>query len=91
MRGEAKQVLSWLSPISGEKSLPRRPCRRSEEAEAARGRRNAGTDRVREEIAKASAPQSKLGALKARKRQALSHPTYFCCGSSIFSPFLNTP
>jgi hypothetical protein len=29
-------------------------------------------------------------ALEARKRQALSRPTYFFCGSSNFSPFLNT-
>ena len=43
------------------------------------------------EFQKVSAPQSDLRALEARKRQALSHPTYFFCGSSIFSPFLNTP
>ena len=29
--------------------------------------------------------------LEARKRQTLTPPVYFFCGSNIFSPFLNTP
>lgn len=54
--------------------------------------RKAGTDRVREGIPEGFCPtEQALRALEARKRQALSHPTYFFCGSSIFSPFLNTP
>ena len=53
--------------------------------------RKAGTDRVREGIPEGFHPtEQALRALEARKRQALSHPTYFFCGSINFSPFLNT-
>ena len=67
-------------------------CRKSEIRKPALWGRKAGTDRVREGIPEGFRPtEQALRALEARKRQALSHPTYFFCGSSNFSPFLNTP
>lgn len=65
--------------------------RKSETRTSAPWGRKAGTDRVREGIPEGFRPtEQALRALEARKRQALSHPTYFFCGSSNFSPFLNT-
>lgn len=43
------------------------------------------------EFQKVSSPQSRLARSGGEEATALTHPTYFFCGSSTFSPFLNTP
>ena len=59
--------------------------RRSAFSSAALWGRKAGTDRVREGIPEGFCPtEQALRALKARKRQALSHPTY------LSFPFLSS-
>jgi hypothetical protein len=42
------------------------------------------------EFQKVSAPQSRLTRSGGEEATGLTRPTYFFCGSSNFSPFLNT-
>ena len=66
-------------------------CCKSEIRTPALWGRKAGTDRVREGIPEGFRPTEQACALWRRgSAEALAHPTYFFCGSSNFSPFLNT-